>query len=353
MKIIIKSKGGPGSGNWLHKGREGSVGGSTPSNYTLPNASTTVRFKELQAAALEHLNQFDAEAIQKYNSLRAAGFDSWTNFRDTNPEEYARIQEEATRYHESPAHEMIGKSHESWLLSRMTEPPLSEKELSKAPTKTNAPAYMYQKYGVVIDPDLPTTTTKLLAEEFDNISKVHSFQGGFFVHGNDASYREVASHAGIFDSASMVMEVPKRPTKTVSEDLIREVVVHEYAHFVDANVLGQAIIERRELKRMGRTPLVQYTAKREGEYSEGTTTHMYSKEPKEGFSKSKVRDFGYYRKDEGHRLEYKDTAPTELFATMYESLIHRGLPAIIGTNSAYTPMEKEWFSRVYAGLKKL
>jgi len=353
MKILVKIKGGAGSGNWFHEGREGLVGGSSTSGYTMPNVPTASRFKELQAAALEHLNQFDAEAIQKYNSLRAAGFDTWTNFRDDNPAEYTRIQEEARKYNEAPSHELIGKEHSRWLLSRMPEQPLTEKELSKAPTKTNALAYMYQKYGTVIDPDLPFTTTKLLAEEFDNISKVHPFQGGFFVHGNDASYREVASHAGIFDSASMVMEVPNRVTKTIPEDLIREVVTHEYGHFMDANILGKATIERVEAKRMGRSPLIVYRAKREGYFSESTTMHMYSKEPREGFSKSKIGDFGYYRKDEGHRFDYKDSAPTELFATMYESLVHRGLQVITGKNSAYTPLEIEWFSRVYSRLKKL
>jgi hypothetical protein len=116
--IIRKTKGGPGSGNWNHKGRPGMVGGSVPGNgstspaigadgtaYIIGNSSAGIRdngrldiksniYREIRDASMNNL--VDRSGLNYNDVARAIGI--WTESSNDSPDALVLQQEAAQMF---------------------------------------------------------------------------------------------------------------------------------------------------------------------------------------------------------------------------------------------------------------
>jgi len=244
LKIILKGSGS--SGNFGHLGRPGVRGGSGPGMNGIAANYTSILHQ-----VGKDLNIDD---VRKFKSM---SFDQQMELATKDRAEFDRLKEVTDNFKKFKFSDsdsvttLLSPTNAKLILNRMSDPVLSQKELSKSPTKDNYQSWFYQKYGVVAE-DLSGSNAKRYGEALDAIDERHGVVGGFFIKGVDTAWQRAGERGGEFDSAYGVIRVPTRLQGGGQDQDAKDVLNHEYAHYLDAYVLGSPNITTKQLKGSGK-----------------------------------------------------------------------------------------------------
>lgn len=335
-------KGGPNSGNHGHAGRLGHRGGSSPNKV---NSIAAGWMSQIRGIA----DSLHVDEVKHWFSLDGDGkMDLYHDDKDryerlkTLTDEFKKFQIDQNH----PLREVISQGQIKEVLNRMTQPDLSDKDLSKLPTKDNYRAWMFQKYGVVAD-NLSGENAKRYGEALNDINAKHGIVGGFFLKGVDAAWQKQGERGGDFDSAYQTIHVPNRLGQGGQPQDAKNVLIHEYAHYLDGYVLGKPTIVnlKANSSKGGKNVIVMRKDSREEWLTSQYAANLgYSKEQKEGYAKYdyfEAKTTPWYRDPSKiNNLGYKDYSPHELLATMYTDHINGKL----GSSNYYSKDELSWFN---------
>lgn len=332
-RFLIKLAGGSGSGNFGHSGRFGKVGGSGPTlNSTASNYMRLVN---------QLGDELSIDDVREWNSL---GFDGQMDLFHDNKEKFEKLKSLSDQFRsykvpvDHPITEHLGVGQAKEILNRMAQPPLSDRELSKLPNKDNYKAWFYQKYGIVAD-DLSGENAKRYGEALDDIAKKHGVVGGFFLSGVDRAWQLQGEKGGEWDSAYSSMKVPTRLPKGGHSQDAKDVLSHEYAHYLDSHVLGKPNVTNTRV----RGAVVNRKDDRTGWLTIRQAESMgFSKEPREGYTQYTAggKATSWYRDTSRvQRIGYKDWTPHEQIAKMFEDHM-----AGRSFNHDYSKSETDWFN---------
>lgn len=332
-KFLIKLAGGAGSGNHGHSGRLGKRGGSAPSIN-----STAAGYMGIVNQLADELNVDD---VREWNSL---GFDGQMDLYHDNPEKFEKMKALSDQFRgykvpiDHPVTEHLGVGQAKEILNRMAQPALSDKELSRLPTKDNYKAWFYQKYGVVAN-DLSGDNAKRYGEALDDIAKKHGVVGGFFLNGVDTAWQKQGEKGGEWDSAYNSIKVPTRLPKGGQSQDAKDVFSHEYAHYLDSHVLGKPNVTNQRV----RGAVVNRKDDRSGWLTTQQAESMgYSKEQRPGYTQYTAggKQTSWYKDTtKVERIGYKDWTPHELIAGMFEDHMANRL-----SSNSYSKHELDWFN---------
>lgn len=331
-RLLVKLAGGTGSGNFNHLGRPGKHGGSGP------------KVNSTFSSYMGMINQMGNELkVDELIEWRALGTDGQMDLFHDNREKFERLRELDNQFraykvlYDHPITEHLGVGQAKEILNRMVQPPLSDKELSRLPSKDNYKAWFYQKYGVVAD-ELSGDNAKRYGEALDDIAKKHGVVGGFFLKGVDTAWQKQGEKGGDFDSPYMTIHVPTRLPRGGHSQDAKDVMNHEYAHYLDAYVLGKPNITNTRAK----GAVVNRKDDRSGWLTTRQAESMgFSKEPKEGYTQYTAggKQTSWYRDTSRVKnIGYKDWTPHEQIAKMFEDYM-----AGRSLTHDYSKSEIDWF----------
>lgn len=330
LKIILK--GGFGSGNFGHSGRPGFVGGSAVGINTIAKAYTGVIHKVA--------NELGVNEVRKYRSM---SFEEQMQLATDNRIEFNRLKKLDDDFRQfnfennSPVLDMLSQAKAKELLNRIADPLLSQKDLSKAPSNDNYKAYFFQKYGICAT-NLTGQSAKRYAEALDAIGARHGLVGGFFIEGVDRAWQNRGERGGEFDSAYITLRLPNRLPAGSSLQDAKDVLNHEYGHYLDAYVLGSPDVEVKRLKGSRGDVTVRIDNKKSWLTSMQADALGYTRQDKPGNVKFDSSSEWSRDPDKVKRIGYKDKTPHELLAVMFEDYMADRLD-----KAEYSEFELNWF----------